>query len=118
MRKKILVIDDTPDFLELMQLILESAGYIVEITDTTDDVAHILEDDFPHIIILDLLLSGHDSLALVRQLKSQERTRQIPLLLLSAYPIAEQAALAAGADAFIAKPFEIEELLAKVASYS
>jgi len=117
MRKKILVIDDELAILELMQIIFEDAGYTVEITDTTDSVTLLLEGELPHVILLDLLLSGKDSSDLVRKLKGQERTRHIPLLVFSAAPCAEQEALEAGADAFLAKPFELEELLAKVASY-
>lgn len=117
MQKKILVIDDDPAILELMQLILEDAGYSVVTTDTAGDVFPFLENNLPHIIVLDLRLSGRDGSYFVRQLKGQERTRDIPLIVCSASPAARQHVLAAGADDFLAKPFEIEELLTKVAHY-
>jgi DNA-binding response OmpR family regulator len=117
MTTKILVIDDEPAILELMRAIFESAGYAVETTDTADAVAQLTDGELPHVIILDLLLAGKDGRDTIRQLKSQERTRQIPVLMLSAHHGAESEALATGADDFLAKPFEIEELLAKVTSY-
>ena len=117
MIKKILVIDDDPAILELMQLIFEDAGYCVETTDAASGVISCVENDLPHIIVLDLRLSGRNGSDMVRQIKEQERTRHIPLLVCSASPTAKQLALAAGADDFLAKPFEIEELLAKVGRY-
>lgn len=117
MLKKILVIDDDPAILELMQLIFEDAGYCVETADAASGVISLLEDNLPHIIVLDLRLSGRNGSDMVRQIKEQERTRHIPLLVCSASPAAKQQALAAGADDFLAKPFEIEELLAKVDRY-
>ncbi len=117
MQKKILVIDDDPAILELMQLILEDAGYRVETTDATNGVIPFLEGDLPHIIVLDLRLSGRDGSDMVRQLKGQEHTRHIPLLVCSASSAARQRALAVGADDFLAKPFDIEELLVKVACH-
>jgi signal transduction histidine kinase len=68
-----------------------------------------------HIIVLDMLLSGSDGRQVLRTLKAQPATRAIPVIMFSAYPSAEASAWEAGADAFLAKPFEGEDLLASIA---
>jgi len=66
--------------------------------------------------VLDILLSGKDGRAICRKLKSQADTRHIPIVMISAHPDAEQSVTAVGADAFVAKPFAIDELLNTVAA--
>ncbi len=68
-------------------------------------------------ILLDVLLSGKDGREIVKYLKSQDETRYIPVIMFSAHPSAEETARKAGADDFIAKPFDIDELLVKIAHY-
>jgi two-component system alkaline phosphatase synthesis response regulator PhoP len=64
-----------------------------------------------------MLLSGQDGRQIARRLKGQKATRHIPILMLSAQPNAEREALEAGADGFLAKPFDIDVLLATIATY-
>ena len=71
----------------------------------------------PDLILLDVLLSGKDGREIVKRLKSQEETRHIPVIMFSAHPSAEKTARAAGADDFVAKPFEMDEILAKIAKH-
>ena len=71
----------------------------------------------PDLILLDLLLSGKDGREIVKYLKSQEETRHIPVIMLSAHPSAEETARLAGADDFVAKPFDIVVLLTRIAQY-
>lgn len=115
--KKILIVDDDPDIVLALAAMLEDAGYLVAATDKGDYLEHFPEDDLPNIILLDMLLSGSDGREIARQLKRQPTTHHIPILMLSAHPSAEQEAKAAGADDFLAKPFEMDELLGKVALY-
>src|SRR3989440_9602577 len=114
-QKKIFVVDDEPDILEFLQELLEQEGYTVAITDKAEYVERLHNDGLPDLILLDVLLSGKDGREIVKHLKSQEETKHIPVIMFSAHPNAEKAAQAAGADDFIAKPFEMDELLAKVA---
>jgi DNA-binding response OmpR family regulator len=115
--KKILVVDDEPDILEFLQVILQEEGYIVVATDKGVFVETLHNGSLPDLIILDVLLSGKDGREIARRLKSQEETRHIPLIMFSAHPGAESTARAAGADDFLAKPFEIDELLSKISLY-
>lgn len=116
-RGKILVVDDEPDILEFVQAMLEDAGYGVETTDTTEYLEKLPADNIPDLILLDMLLSGMDGREVVRLLKSQEYTKHIPIIVSSAHPIAEKEAEISGADDYLAKPFEMDELLAMVEKY-
>lgn len=115
--KKILVVDDDPDILEFLQVILEEEGYLVVITEKGEYLEQLHNGGLPDFILLDVLLSGKDGREIVKYLKRQAETRHIPVLMFSAHPSAEQTARAAGADDFIAKPFDIEVLLTRIARY-
>ena len=116
-RKKILVVDDEPDILEFLQVILEEEGYAVLTSDKGDFLEQLHTGALPDLILVDVLLSGKDGRAIVKHLKSQEETKHIPVIMFSAHPSAEQTAREAGAEDFLAKPFDIDKLLAKVANY-
>jgi CheY-like chemotaxis protein len=113
---KILVIDDDLGILEALDMLLQEEGYRTEVsTKNGEYVERSIEREPPDLIILDILLSGHDGREICKRLKSDERTRHIPVMLISAHIRAELSAIEAGADAFLAKPFDISDLLDKVA---
>ena len=113
----ILVLDDEPDLLELLSVLLTSAGYRVHTAQTAEEMEiYIKEKNLPDLLILDLLLAGSHGGDLVRNLKAGERTRNIPILMISAHPSVEQEAHKHGANAFLFKPFDIDEFLALVES--
>ena len=116
-QKKILVVDDEPDILEFLQELLEQEGYTVAITDKAEYIEKLHDGGLPDLILIDVLLSGKDGREIVKHLKSQEETRYIPVIMFSAHPNAEETARAAGADDFVAKPFEMDEVLAKIAKH-
>ena len=117
-RHTILVIDDDLAILEAIKLTLQDAGHEVE-TSTKDGryINERIRKRRPDLIILDMLLSGHDGRDICKRLKSQEETSDIPILMISAHPNARHASLEAGADDFLAKPFDIDELLDMVERY-
>jgi DNA-binding response OmpR family regulator len=116
-QQTLLVVDDEQDILEFLQVILEEEGYTVVTTEKGDYLEKLNNNRLPDLIILDMLLSGKDGRDIVKYLKSQERTRHIPVIMLSAHPSAKESARQAGADDFLAKPFEIDILLNKIASF-
>jgi CheY-like chemotaxis protein len=116
-QKKILLVDDEPDIVEFLQVLLEEEGYTVAITDKAEYLEKLHLGGPPDLILIDVLLSGKDGREIVKHLKSQEETRHIPVIMFSAHPGAEKTARAAGADDFVAKPFEIDEVLAKMANH-
>lgn len=111
MQKKILVIDDDVDILDALQVMLEMSDYIVE-TSTKDGeyIDKRIKVFKPDLILLDVLLSGTDGRHLCKRLKANEKTKHIPIVMISAHPDAEKSALEAGADAFLPKPFDIDKL--------
>ncbi len=115
--KKILVVDDEPDILEFLQIVLQQEGYTVVITEKGDYVEKLHDGSLPDLILLDVLLSGKDGREIVKHLKRQEETKHIPIIMFSAHPNAEQTAEEAGAEDFIAKPFDIDFLLKKIEQY-
>ena len=92
-------------------MILEDEGYSVVPTVDGEYLEKLQIDDLPDLILLDVLLSGKDGRALVKFLKTQKETRSIPVIMISAHPTAIASALEAGADHFLAKPFDMGHLL-------
>lgn len=117
--KKILVVDDDPDILDALRFMLEDAGYKVTTTEKGEyaENLHDTNGGLPDVIILDVLLSGKDGRLICQKLKSQEETKHIPVIMVSAHNNARQSATQVGADDFVAKPFDADELLAKIAKY-
>jgi DNA-binding response OmpR family regulator len=115
--EQILVVDDDADILDALRCVLEDAGYTVE---TCKDGGHAekLADEasLPKLIILDVLLSGKDGREICRKLKTNERTKRIPIVMISAHPAAKKSVFASGADDFIPKPFDIIDLLKTVST--
>jgi CheY-like chemotaxis protein len=115
--KHILVVDDDPDILDFLHDLLELEGYTVAVSAKVDYLEKLQNGGLPDLILLDVFLSGRDGREIVKSLKNQEETRLIPVIMFSAHPSAEATARAAGADDFLAKPFDLDELLEKITHY-
>lgn len=115
--KKILVADDDPAILDAIKIILEMEGYKVDTTVNGETVAKMFEEP-PHLLLLDIWMSGQDGRDICKALKAQHSTKNIPIIMVSASRDIEQSALNAGADDFLAKPFEIKDLLQKVKQHT
>src|ERR1051326_1800379 len=115
--KQILIVDDEPDILEFLQVLLEEEGYTVVISEKAEALEHLPPGGLPQLILLDVLLSGRDGREIVKNLKGKAETKAIPIIMFSAHPSAEETARAVGADDFVAKPFPIEVLLTKIAHF-
>lgn len=115
MNKKILVIDDDESILEALSLILEDEGYTIFTTSKGDQTYKKVAACSPDLIILDVLMSGSDGRTICKILKTDDATKTVPILMMSAHPSAKSSVLECGAEAFIAKPFDTEELYKKVA---
>jgi DNA-binding response OmpR family regulator len=113
LKKRIVITDDDPGIQDIFRIILERAGYDVEVITNGLDM---LKNQFklPDLFILDKQLSGVDGLRVCEHLKKQKSTKRIPVIMVSANPNIHQLARDAGADDFIGKPFEIDSLLNKV----
>jgi len=116
MKKKILVVDDNPHILEAVELVLDTEGYDVKTVTKSEGVEDEIKAYNPDLILLDLLLSGRNGEEITHLLKADKSTKSIPIVIISAHPTAEKTAKDAGADGFIAKPFDINDLLQKIES--
>lgn len=114
--KKILVIDDEPDILDAVKIVLEDEGFFVETSIKGDEIEN-RSANFPDLILLDVLLSGKDGRHIAKKLKSQDSTKHIPIIMMSAHPTAKQEIQEYLADDFIAKPFEIDYLLERIKAH-
>ena len=114
---KIYVIDDDKDLLQVVKSLLLKKGFNVSTFMEWRIAKEAIKLVEPQLILLDVFLSGIDGLEICQKLKASPTTRHIPILLFSAYPkIAETAIHDYGADDFIAKPFEVVDLIKKVHS--
>ncbi len=114
---KILVIDDDKDLLDITQTLLVKQGFEVETNASWDDALQKIETFQPQLILLDVFLNGIDGLDICKQLKSMPHTKHIPVMIFSGYPnVGENVIYEYGADDFIAKPFEVNDLITKMHS--
>lgn len=113
-KKKIMVADDDPGIVDAIQIMLEDADYEVETTMNGQTVRKVKEE-LPDVILLDVWMSGEDGREICKYLKSQDSTKHIPIIMISATRDLAESAKNAGAEDFIAKPFQMDQLLAKIA---
>jgi two-component system phosphate regulon response regulator PhoB len=117
-RERILVVDDEEDLLELVNYNLTKEGYRVTCVASGERALKEAQDSLPDLIVLDLLLPRVDGLELCKLLKADQRTKHIPIVMLTAK--AEESdivrGLDLGADDYIAKPFSPRVLVARIRS--
>ena len=111
--KTIVLVEDDPAIQDVMKLIFDAPDYHIIVCSSADEVL----DDLgrvPDLYLVDKQLSGVDGLDLCRQLKTDEKTKSVPIIMLSASPSILHLAPAAGADDVLEKPFKINVLRDKV----
>lgn len=109
--KKVLIVDDNPDICEVVKIILAKAGYQPKAVPYFEPFQ---AQEAPDIILLDIKIAEQDGTEICYNLKHDTSTSNIPIIMFSASPNMEEQAYQAGADDFIAKPFEIKDLLTKI----
>ncbi|MBC7625869.1 two-component system response regulator [Ferruginibacter sp.] len=114
-KQKILILDDDLDIGMMMKMMLQFKDYDVALFTTPDKIEEEISNQPYDLIFVDMLLSGRNGIDICKALKSNPAVAVIPLIMMSAHPDAKQICLAAGVDDFIAKPFEVKEVLLKVA---
>ncbi|MBL4675199.1 MAG: response regulator [Mucilaginibacter sp.] len=114
--KRIMIADDDPGIVDAIEMLLEFEGY--EVSSTVDGSTVLdMRDELPDLLLLDIWMSGDDGRDICRKLKSIPSTKNIPVIMISASKDIEQSARDAGADDFIAKPFEMNTLLQKIEGF-
>ncbi|AFY67943.1 response regulator transcription factor [Geitlerinema sp. PCC 7407] len=116
--KRLLLIDDDPNLILLVKDYLEFRGYEVITAENGREALEVLERDIPDMIICDVMMPEMDGYSLVKHVREDARTSWIPVLFLSAKGQSQDRVkgLNTGADVYMVKPFEPEELVAQVES--
>lgn len=112
---RILMIDDDNDLLMVTKNLLQRKGFEMEVSSSWEEANEKIRTFNPNLVLLDVFLNNSDGLQICSKLKSSPFTRHIPVMVLSGYPrLAETAIYEYGADDFIAKPFEVGEMISKM----
>ena len=118
MTPSILVVEDEPAILELIKVNLVDAGYDVKSAENAETAHEALKRELPDLVLLDWMLPGQSGLALAKQLRGDTRTRELPIIMVTAR--SEEADKVAGLEAwvddYVTKPFSPRELKARIKS--
>ena len=114
MKKKILVIDDDEGIVTAISIILDTYGYSIDATTKGEEVGMRVSDFQPDLILLDVFLAGYDGRDICKKLKADNATKRIPIIMISAHPSAKAHSRLSGADDFLPKPFEIDQLISLI----
>ncbi len=113
---RLLVVEDEPAIAELLRLNLRYAGHVVEVASDGEQAAALVDARLPDLVLLDWMLPGLSGLALIKRWRQDARTRELPVILLTAR--GDEAdrvrGLDAGADDYLPKPFSTQELMARM----
>jgi two-component system phosphate regulon response regulator PhoB len=112
----ILVVEDEPAILELIKVNLVDAGYDVKAAEDAETAQEALKQELPDLVLLDWMLPGQSGLALARQLRGDARTRELPIIMVTARSEEgdKVAGLEAWVDDYVTKPFSPRELKARI----
>jgi len=116
MSATVLVVEDEPSIQELIAASLQHAGHKVLRADSAEDAVRLVSETLPDVVLLDWMLPGMSGIQYARRLRGEERTRDLPIIMLTARSEEHDkvAGLEAGADDYLTKPFSPRELLARI----
>ena len=114
MPNRILIADDDPGIVDAVEMMLSFYGYEVNFTYNGSDVLNLKPEELPDLLLLDIWMSGVDGRDVCKELKSRTAMQNIPVLMISASKDVGPSALNAGADAFMTKPFDMQQLITNI----
>jgi CheY-like chemotaxis protein len=117
-KNKILIVDDEPDFVNLLRVRLEANGYEVIDASNGEEGFKKAEAENPDIILLDIIMPDMNGYQICEQLKQEEKTRNIPIILITGKELEprniNERCLKLGVEGFLSKPLDSKELLDKI----
>ncbi|WP_411274903.1 response regulator [Daejeonella sp.] len=114
-KRKILIVDDDRDILEVMGIIMESEGYEVDLMSSGQQIFEHISTFHPDLIILDVMLGNMDGREICKKIKNTEDTLHIPIIMISAsHNMADSVEKECKSDDFVSKPFDIVNFINKV----
>jgi DNA-binding response OmpR family regulator len=117
MNKKVLVIDDDQNIVEIMRVILEDEGYSVISLEQDEDIENLILKTQPDLILLDVWIWGRDGKEIAQFVRKTHSLAHIPIIMVSAKNDLADVAAQADVNEFISKPFDINDLLASAQKY-
>lgn len=115
MNKKILLLDDDDDILDILYLILTDNGYDVRMLSCGETVFDDIKDFKPDLILMDIMLAGMDGRDICKNIKENILTQSLPVMLISGtHDVGESLNLPGGPNDFLAKPFDTDLFLTKI----
>jgi CheY-like chemotaxis protein len=116
--KRILVVDNDPDILNVMEEILEYEGFEVKSYTDTENIFGCIDNYHPDLVLMDYILDGINGGELCAQIKSNPKTSSLPVIIMSAYSKVLLSLGNYGCDEFIAKPFDLTDLVNRISLYT
>jgi len=113
-KKKLLVIDDEGDFVKLLRFRLEACGYVVLSAFNGRDGVKLAEEVQPDLILLDVMMPVMDGYSALKELKRNEKTSKIPVIMVSCKEKDNREAILKELDGYIVKPYEKQDLLSAI----
>jgi len=118
MKKCVFVLEDDNDLRELFAIILEEERYQVKTYPNAQSFKQSLQHEHPDLVIMDVRLPDGNGLEICEELKNDEKTAHIPIIMVSAHHDFNVEKEKCEAEAFVAKPFNIDQLMKKVNQYA
>lgn len=114
-KKRVLIIDDNEDILYMLKAMLDFQNYDTTTKTSTNNLEELITDLQPDVILMDMLLSGADGRKICKALKENKLFARVPIIMISAHSHAREECLEAGANQFLEKPFDMDEIYKVVA---
>jgi DNA-binding response OmpR family regulator len=113
---RVLVVDDEPNILLSLEFLMQQAGFEVTTAEDAEQAQALISQQVPDLILLDISLPGMSGFDLLEQLRADDATRQLPVVMLTAHgrEVEKEKGMALGASDYITKPFSTRELVSRV----
>ena len=114
---RILAVDDMPDNLFLLQAFLEAEGFEVEIASSGQSALAKLAQSLPDLVLLDVMMPDMNGFEVTEEIRSCDRTQELPILLISAHDEARlEKGCEIGANGYLRKPIDFDQLLSRISA--